>query len=191
MSINRLGPDEQPSCGNPSTSKPAPSFNKGKKIVGNKPHGDPNRCYWCGGVGHRSIPNNMFKNLYLGNTEGGDKRDEESDQKENDEYDEDIYIPGTPPSDEERVVEDKHVAYLGQSIVSPYFHVSPLGVVRCGLAQSKLEDGWRTTIFSSFAKCGDKNCQITIDNGSYTNVVSIDTIKRLGLSPISHPQPIE
>lgn len=76
------------------------------------------------------------------------------------------------------MVDDRHVTYLGQS--SPYFHKSPLGVVRCALAQSKSKDDWRrTTISSTFTKCGDKNCRIIIDSGSCTSVVSTDTIKRL------------
>lgn len=45
---------------------------------------------------------NRNKSLYIGDTEGGDKKDEESGQKESEECDEEIYILGTP-SDEERV----------------------------------------------------------------------------------------
>lgn len=78
MSTNRTGSDEQPSRENPNTLKHVPSSNQSKEIVGNKPQGDQNRCFRCGGVGHKSLqyPNKRNKNLYLGNTMGGDKRNE-------------------------------------------------------------------------------------------------------------------
>jgi hypothetical protein len=42
-----------------------------------------------------------------------------------------------------------------------------LGIVKCALTQSKRTEDWRlTAIFYIYIKCGDKNCEIIIDNES-------------------------
>ncbi|GFY95544.1 AGC (cAMP-dependent, cGMP-dependent and protein kinase C) kinase family protein [Actinidia rufa] len=63
-----------------------------------------------------------------------------------------------------------------------------LGVVRCALTQPKKDDdGRRTVIFYTYIKCGEKDCKVIIDSGSYINAVSSSTVIRLGLKPVSHP----
>lgn len=62
--------------------------------------------------------------------------------------------------------------------------------MRCALTQSVSKEDWRrTTIFCTFAKCGEKSCKVIIDSGSYINVVSTENVKRLGFTTILHPQP--
>ena len=65
-----------------------------------------------------------------------------------------------------------------------------LGVVRCILSQTKVQEDWRrTNILQTFLKLGDKVCKIIIDSGSCVNAISTSTVKMLGLTPVPHPNP--
>ena len=66
----------------------------------------------------------------------------------------------------------------------------PLGVVRCILSQTKVQEDWRrTNILHTFFKLGDKVCKVIIDSGSCVNAISTNAIKSFGLAPIPHPHP--
>lgn len=118
------------------------------------------------------------------------KEDEIDDQEVTKRLENEICHGYGTPNDEEPDHEEYHLAYLGKlhdSLQSPEL---PLIVVKCALTQQKPEDDWRwTNIFSIYAKCSEKNCKVMVDSGSCTNVVSTNTVKRLGLSLIPHPWP--
>lgn len=61
-------------------------------------------------------------------------------------------------------------------------------VVECALTLQEDEDWHRTTNFHTYIKCNDKSCKIIINSGSYTNVVSVNTLSHLGLKMEPHPQ---
>lgn len=111
-------------------------------------------------------------------SEGGDRSDE-------------VYHPDPSPSDEDQESDDDKVTFLKETSYDPYSPNSKsFMVVRCVLVQQKTKDDWRkTTIFYTYATCGEKSCKIIIDSESCTNVVSAKTVYPVGLSPIPHPQP--
>ncbi|MGV7343508.1 hypothetical protein PJI17_32945, partial [Mycobacterium kansasii] len=51
------------------------------------------------------------------------------------------------------------------------------------------EDCRKTTIFDTYAKCGEKSSKVIIDSGSCENAVSPITLSCLGLKPVPHPNP--
>lgn len=112
----------------------------------------------------------------------GDTIDEEEpqeDQQVDDERVDESVDPFTIPSDEDEADRGESCLALMRPTLSSISQQDlPLWVVRCALTQSVLEKDWRkTSIFMTFAKCGDKNCKVIIDNESCTNVVYTFNVK--------------
>ena len=70
------------------------------------------------------------------------------------------------------------------------FGIIRLGIIRYALTQSNETKDWRKiVIFHTNIKYRDKSCKIIIDNSSYINIVSLNTLARLGLKHIPHLKP--
>ncbi|XP_050387198.1 uncharacterized protein LOC126803432 [Argentina anserina] len=126
------------------------------------------RCYKCQGYGHyagQCPTKEQLRSLFAASTEG--EADVQVDLEE------EVYDPEIPADDDlEEDVQPK------------------TAVVRCTLTQPKEAEDWRrTTIFHTYVKRGDKSYKVIIDNGSCINVVSPQTVSKLGLTPANHPQP--
>ncbi|KAI9192094.1 hypothetical protein LWI28_018246 [Acer negundo] len=93
---------------------------------------------------------------------------------------------------------------FGEDIYDPDFVIEPedyednmgindgtrLTVVRCQLAQPRTSKDWRrSSIFHTFTKCGNEVCKVLVDSGSCINVVSAQTVNKLGLKLVNHPEP--
>ncbi|KAK0601962.1 hypothetical protein LWI29_029106 [Acer saccharum] len=98
----------------------------------------------------------------------------------------------------------KGTTEFGEDIYDPDFVIEPedyedsmgindgtcLTVVRCQLAPPRTSKDWRrSSIFHTFTKCGNVVCKVLVDSGSYINVVSAQTINKLGLKPVNHLEP--
>ena len=62
-------------------------------------------------------------------------------------------------------------------------------VVRCALAMQEDDDWRRIAIFHMYLKCNGRSCKLIIDSDNCTNVVSSNTVARLGLKTEPHLNP--
>ena len=67
-----------------------------------------------------------------------------------------------------------------------------LGVVMCGLSQSKPTDDWRrTSLLRTIIMINKVPCKVILDSGSCINAISHQTVIKTGLKLVPHPQPLK
>jgi len=126
-------------------------------------------CFKCHKIGHVSSQC-PHRSLYI-------EEGEEENSRSNEEFEEEVYEAGMNLVDEYEREEESTES-------------DQLGVVRCILSQSRVQEDWhRTNILQTFLKLEDKVCKIIIDSGSCVNAIFASTVKMLGLTPVPHPNP--
>ncbi|XP_038985543.1 uncharacterized protein LOC120111737 [Phoenix dactylifera] len=159
---------------------------KGKEILGEPPKTSSRiQCFKCQGFGHVA---SQCANQTL-------VIDAHEQKDDIDNLEEQIYEPNLDDIQdvEDEPEEESHT--LGcirptPQIIAHEPDRSTMNVVRCAITQPKETDDWRrTSIFHTYIKCGEKDCKVIIDSGSCINAISSSIVARLGLTPMSQPQP--
>ncbi|PKI38678.1 hypothetical protein CRG98_040936 [Punica granatum] len=135
----------------------------------NRPTGNGMSCFGCGEVGHRQFEcrKTAGKKAFFVDTEEGEEED--LDEAED------------PVFDSEEVVDEELVTGDTGTIL----------VVRHSCLTPKVaDDNWlRHNIFQFTCTVRGKVCRFIIDAASCENIVSVETMQKLGLKTEKHPKP--
>ncbi|XP_031375376.1 uncharacterized protein LOC116189794 [Punica granatum] len=135
----------------------------------NRPTGNGMSCFGCGEVGHRQFEcrKTAGKKAFFVDTEEGEEED--LDEAED------------PVFDSEEVVDEELVTGDTGTI---------LVVRRSCLTPKVADDNWlRHNIFQFTCTVRGKVCRFIIDAASCENIVSVETMQKLGLKTEKHPKP--
>jgi len=78
----------------------------------------------------------------------------------------------------------------GYDVEYNYIQLTPsnyISVIQCAFSQEK--DNWRTAIFRTFIKIGEKNWKVIVDSENCVNAVSFKMIEKVRWKVKPHPHP--